>query len=154
MRHRRLGAFGARWFLAFQVLSTWFGAALAAPLEPAVWLCVYDQEVTIDCRLVSAPGAVRPVAARQPELEAARSEPVDAYRARGEMHPLIALMRTDPAAFAGRRVSIPMFAPSEDPEFTRQLADAVVCGSNRACVVDFRVAEGLFAMLPDAAPAD
>jgi hypothetical protein len=104
------------------------------------WLCWHDgSDETIHCFL---DGAVLSAAE-----EAA--EGVETDRLALELPPnlpgFVRELRLNPAGFAQEEIVVPLFAPPDDATRVLELAQAVMCGSRRGCVV---------AMAPSALSAD
>jgi hypothetical protein len=114
-------------------------SAQAQDAQPdTVWRCWYNQDSRIQCVLVSAtPGTpADPRYADNPKLPQA-----------------IKQLWTNAASAAGSRVFIPLFTEPEDWDRVRLLAESVMCGANRSCVVDFSRSYIEAAMLdPDLQP--
>lgn len=105
-------------------------AAQAATPGPTTWGCWYDtRTLTVECFLLDAP-QLQPAGGTDPALEG--SESVLAALPR-----IARQLRTDPASFKGRRVSIPLYNVPYEMERVRELADSVMCGVRRNCSVEF-----------------
>jgi hypothetical protein len=87
-----------------------------------VWKCWYNQDWRIQCVLGSA----------NPDA------PADPRYANNPMLPqAVKALWTNAASMVGNKVFIPLYTEPEDWDRVRLLAESVMCGANRACVVDF-----------------
>jgi hypothetical protein len=116
------------WFRFFLVsvltfLSTVSSAAdaIEQTSENLHWRCWYDQRSHISC-LVD----VLPAANDEPQLHLPFNLPS-----------IVREMRTNPIAFRGRFIHIPLLGQPQDMAFTAALAKASVCGSRQDCTVYF-----------------
>lgn len=123
-------------------------AALPAAAAPtgASWLCWYDAEVSVLCRLLTSPLHEAPVGAgKAAAVVAPAGEP-----RRGDHLPEVARqIWYHPDELHGAQVRIPLFAEPLDMGFVRQLAESVMCGTVMTCEVRFLESRGELALLLD-----
>lgn len=100
-----------------------FSALAEANLQ---WRCWYDQQVHIACLLDEIPQ---------------EGAPFQAVSLPGNIPPIVARLRNDPATFRSQLVRIPLHTQPYDMAFTATLARASVCGSRRDCSVHFTARE-------------
>jgi hypothetical protein len=108
------------WFI---VVITNFSPARAAFAQSAsitTWVCWYDGEASVRCRLRPAPSHV------DTSSPAATGQVQSLFRALGE----------DPSDAEGPIV-IPLHTIPYDMEFVRELAQSVMCGRNPLCSIAF-----------------
>ena len=110
-------------------------AATEAPAPRATtWMCWYPGGTSLSCRLGADDASDRTTAATHSGAEdAAAAVP----QGRRPLPQIVHTILRQPAALAGRRIDIPMFTEALDMEFAHQLAEAVMCGIKRHCVVRF-----------------
>ena len=124
------------------------GKARAAEPETN-WTCWYSRDTAITCELKGAPVAT-PIAERETvAFETGGTAPA-AARA-GRLPQVVQVLRDRPSAFVGKQVRIPLHTEPTDMSFVRQLAQAVMCGSQAACSVEF---ESTIFELARLSPAD
>lgn len=87
-----------------------------------VWKCWYNQDTRIQCVLLTATAS----AAANPR-----------YAENAMLPAAVKQLWTSAATLAGKKVYIPLHTEPDDWERVRLLAESVMCGANRACVVDF-----------------
>lgn len=118
------------------------GEGVAAPAPRTLWACWYNRDLTVHCRL-------REAAAPAPALRAEEQRHFDnapgtslAAARRGELPAPVKVIREQPGALVAKTVVIPLHTEPFEMGFVAQLAQAVMCGANRAdCEVRFGTAE-------------
>lgn len=119
--------------------------AAAAPTG-ASWLCWYDAEVSVLCRLLTNPLPEVSVATGK---AAAVVAPAGEPQRSGHLPEVARQIWYHPDELHGAQVRIPLFAEPLDMDFVRQLADSVMCGTVMTCEVRFLESRGELALLLD-----
>lgn len=119
--------------------------AAAAPTG-ASWLCWYDEEISVLCRLMMIPLQASPVGAGEAaDVSAPAGGPVSGDR----LPAIVRQIRYHPASLQKKEIRIPLFTQPFDMGFVRQLAESVMCGTVTTCEVRFIEARGELALLLD-----
>jgi hypothetical protein len=108
------------------------GLALPAAGQDIRWWCWYERsDETARCVLDRAVLVTDRANDEAEAAEVARLEaelPANLPRFAREL-------RLNPLRFANEEVAVPLWAPPTDPAAVEELAQAIMCGSRRACVV-------------------
>lgn len=91
-------------------------------LPDTVWQCWYNRDTRVGCQLTGATTGV-------PANPRYNDNPLFPWQ--------VKQLWTDPAAVAATTVWIPLFTQPQDWVRVGQLAQAVMCGANPACIVNF-----------------
>lgn len=111
------------WIVGVAILGS-FAPGWAATDDPpaadqVVWRCWWDRSTHVSCTIEQLPAA-RPVEPLSPALP-----------------PFVAMLRARPQDLRERFVHIPLYTQPFEVESLSMLAQAVMCGSQRACRVHF-----------------
>lgn len=132
------------------IIGCWF-AVVAMPATAATagatWLCWYDREVSILCRIqLVVPSDNVPEATGS--VGKAPSPAGMTSQSRG-LPTVAKTIWFHPGQLQEKQVRIPLFTEPEDMNFVRQLADSVMCGSVTTCTVRFLESQGAVALMLD-----
>lgn len=135
VRIRKYVTWGALFVALFMVR----GLALAQAQEGdprTIWRCWYDNDATFAVRC-EYQGPAQPSEAARTEIDDEEIIGVSRPSRTLNLPKIVRTIRENPASLQGQRILIPLYTQPYDMDFVRQLASAVMCGTQPRCAVVF-----------------